>query len=148
MIVIDEAEHTDIPQLCELAGILFSQEQEFLPDEKKQTDAFRQLIANHQRGRVFVLRKGAAILGMVNVQLLVSTACGGDVLLLEDLVVRPACRNRGYGAALLEHVIDFARRSGYGRITLLTDKMNTDARRFYARHGFSPSDMVPYRMLF
>jgi ribosomal protein S18 acetylase RimI-like enzyme len=85
---------------------------------------------------------------MVSVQVLVSTACGGDVLLLEDLVVSPQHRNKGLGSALLEHVIHFARQHGYRRITLLTDRVNANAQRFYKRHGFSGSDMVPYRLLF
>jgi len=147
MIIIDEAQHSDIPQLCDLLALLFSQEQEFHPDLQKQSAALNLLIGNRQRGRIFVLRHGDTLLGMVSVQVLVSTACGGDVLLLEDLVVRPTCRNHGYGSALLEHVIDFARRGGYSRITLLADSVNLDAQRFYCRHGFFVSDMLPCRIL-
>jgi len=147
MLIIDEAAHSDLPQLCELLAFLFPQEHEFQPDGRKQSAALNLLIGNPQRGRVFVLRSGTALLGMVSVQVLVSTARGGDVLMLEDLVIRPTCRNRGYGAALLEHVIDFARRSGFSRITLLADAVNLDAQRFYCRHGFFVSDMLPYRIL-
>lgn len=146
--IIEEAAFSDIPQLCELLGVLFSQEHEFQPDAVKQRDALNALLCNPQRGRVFVLRDEETVLGMVSVQVLVSTACGGDVLLLEDLVVRPACRKHGYGSALLDHAIDFARRNGYRRITLLTDSVNSVARRIYDRHGFTASDMKPYRMLF
>jgi GNAT superfamily N-acetyltransferase len=146
--IIDEATFPDIPQLCELLAVLFAQEQEFQPDESKQRAALNVLVCNPQRARIFVLRDGTAVLAMVSVQILVSTACGGDVLVLEDLVVRPACRRRGYGTALLDHVVSFARHSGYRRITLLTDAVNTEARRFYGHHGFFASDMRPYRMLF
>lgn len=145
--IIEEASFCDIPQLCELLAVLFEQEQEFHPDRSAQRAALNLLICNPQRGRVFVLRDGDAVLGMVSVQVLVSTACGGDVLLLEDLVVRPACRGHGFGSALLAHVVEFARRGGYRRITLLADTVNTGARRFYCRHGFSVSDMRPYRLL-
>ncbi len=146
--IIEEASFSDIPQLCDLLSVLFAQEHEFQPDRDKQRAALNLLVCNPQRGRVFVLRDGEAVLGMVSVQALVSTARGGDVLLLEDLVVRPARRDRGYGSALLEHVTDFARRGGYSRITLLADTVNTDAQRFYCRHGFFVSDMIPYRLLF
>ena len=146
--IVEEASFSDIPQLCGLLALLFEQEVEFRPDPVKQTAALTLLIDNPQRGRIFVLRDGDALLGMVSLQVLVSTACGGDVLLLEDLVVRPDCRNCGFGAFLLEHVIRFAKLSGYRRITLLTDRINADARRFYSRHGFTSSDMVPYRLLF
>lgn len=146
--IIEEASFCDIPQVCELLAILFAQEQEFQPDGTAQRTALNLLICNPQRGRIFVMRDRATLLGMVSVQIVVSTACGGAVLLLEDLVVRPACRNLGYGSALLHHVIDFARYGGYRRITLLTDSLNTAAQRFYGRHGFTASDMKPYRMLF
>jgi len=146
--IIAEATFSDIPQLCGLLADLFAQEQEFMPDEGKQRAALSLLVGNPQRGRIFVLRDRETVLGMVSVQVLVSTARGGDVLLLEDLVVLPARRNHGFGSALLDHVVDFARRGGYRRITLLTDTANADARRFYGRHGFSASDMKPYRLLF
>lgn len=146
--IIDEATFSDIPQMCELLALLFAQEHEFHPDPFKQRAALNALVCNPQRGRIFVLRDDETVLGMVSVQIVVSTACGGDVLLLEDLVVTPACRNRGYGSALLGHTVDFARYSGYKRITLLTDSLNAEARRFYGRHGFSASNMTPYRMLF
>jgi ribosomal protein S18 acetylase RimI-like enzyme len=145
--LIEEAAFADISQLCDLLALLFSQEHEFQPDALKQRAALNQLVCNPQRGRVFVLRDNEAVLGMVSVQVLVSTARGGDVLLLEDLIVRPACRGQGYGSALLHHVTDFARRHGYSRITLLTDDDNTAAQRFYGRHGFHASHMMPYRLL-
>lgn len=146
--IVEEASFSDIAQLCDLLALLFGQEAEFHSDPAKQTAALTLLIDNPQRGRIFVLRDGEAVLGMVSVQVVVSTACGGDVLLLEDLVVRPDCRNRRFGSFLLEHVIRFAKHSGYRRITLLTDRINADAQRFYSRHGFTASDMTPYRLLF
>ncbi len=146
--ILDEATLSDIPQLCELLDLLFAQEAEFTPDREKQSSALALLIGNPQRGRVFVLRDGRALLGMVSVQTLISTACGGDVLMLEDLVVRPGSRHHGFGSALLDHVVDFAHRCGYRRITLLTDRVNASARRFYEKHGFRESDMMPYRLLF
>jgi ribosomal protein S18 acetylase RimI-like enzyme len=146
--ILDEADFSDIPLLCELLALLFEQEQEFQPDASKQTAALQVLVGNPQRGRVFVLRDGGALAGMVSVQPLVSTACGGDALILEDLVVHPRYRNRGLGSALLEHAVHFARQSGCHRITLLTDRTNAAAQRFYTRHGFTASEMTPYRLLF
>lgn len=146
--ILDEAAFSDISGLCDLLALLFEQEQEFRPDVRRQTSALRALVGNPQRGRIFVLRDGTTLAGMVSVQTLVSTACGGDVLILEDLVVSPPYRNRGVGSALLDHAVLFARQSGCHRITLLTDRINADAQRFYTRHGFSASDMIPYRLLF
>jgi ribosomal protein S18 acetylase RimI-like enzyme len=33
------------------------------------------------------------------------------------------------------------------RLTLLTDADNAPAQRFYQRHGFAPSAMIPLRLL-
>jgi ribosomal protein S18 acetylase RimI-like enzyme len=148
MTVLEEARPDDLPQLCALLSFLFEQEMEFHPDPLKQESALKLLIGNPQRGRIFVIREDSLLLGMVSVQILVSTALGGDVLLLEDLVIRPDQRNRGYGSALLAAATDFARNSGYHRITLLTDTVNRNAQRFYRRHGFRASGMQPYRLLF
>jgi GNAT superfamily N-acetyltransferase len=85
---------------------------------------------------------------MVNLLITISTAEGGFVLLLEDVVVHRDHRGQGYGSKLLEHVIAFARQKKFLRITLLTDRDNEDSKRFYLNRGFFESDMVPLRMLF
>jgi len=47
---------------------------------------------------------------------------------------------------LLRYATDFARERGCKRITLLTDGDNRGAQRFYGRHGFIASSMVPLRL--
>ena len=84
---------------------------------------------------------------MVGLLYTISTALGARVALLEDMVVAPAWRNAGFGSQLLEAAIAQARQAGCQRITLLTDDINTDAQRFYGRHGFTRSPMVPFRRL-
>jgi ribosomal protein S18 acetylase RimI-like enzyme len=58
----------------------------------------------------------------------------------------PVARGRGLGSALLLQALAHARAQGCRRITLLTDGTNEAARRFYARHGFTASGMVPLRL--
>ena len=70
--ILDEASFSDIPALCELLALLFEQELEFQPDIHKQTAALKVLVGNPQRGRVFVLRDGDTLAGMVSVQALVT----------------------------------------------------------------------------
>jgi GNAT superfamily N-acetyltransferase len=84
---------------------------------------------------------------MVNVLYTVSTACGGRVAIVEDMVVRPGSRNRGLGSLMIRRAIEFAGSAGCLRITLLTDRTNDSAIRFYQRHGFAPSGMIPFRLL-
>jgi GNAT superfamily N-acetyltransferase len=83
---------------------------------------------------------------MVSLLFTISTAEGGPVCWLEDMVVRPHQRGSGVGSLLLHHAIEHARGNGYRRITLLTDRVNAGAIRFYGRHGFRPSEMNVLRL--
>jgi len=138
----------DIPQLCELLGMLFAQEAEFRPDSETQARGLHEILGFPERGRILVLRGEDSLLGMVNLLFTVSTALGGRVALLEDMVVRPAHRGSGAGSLLLRAAVDSARANGCARITLLTDRSNESAQRFYLRHGFILSEMIPLRMVF
>ncbi len=84
---------------------------------------------------------------MVMLLFTVSTFLGKKVALLEDMVVAPESRNKGLGSLLINHAIAFARREGFGRITLLTDGDNDAAQQFYRSKGFSQSEMVVFRKL-
>ena len=143
---ITEATKDDIEGLCELLGLLFAQEAEFRPDSSLQATGLKQIIDFPERGRVLVLREGALLAGMVNLLFTVSTALGGRVALLEDMVVRPEYRGSGAGSELLQAAINLAGSSGCRRVTLLTDRTNEVAQRFYERHGFKISEMLPMRL--
>ena len=95
-----------------------------------------------------MLRNKERIIGMINLLITISTAEGGFVLILEDLVIHGDHRGQGYGSRLLAHALEFARDKGFLRITLLTDRMENRARGFYERHGFRQSGMVPMRYYF
>ncbi len=145
---ITPANTTDIPALCELLGVLFSQEAEFSANPAAQSKGLSAIIDGSNIGHVFVARQGSDIVGMVSLLYTVSTALGGRVALLEDMVVSPTARNAGVGSALLSHAIKFAHSQGCKRITLMTDRNNEAAQRFYKRHGFAASTMMPMRLLF
>jgi len=137
----------DVPQLCELLELLFSQEAEFQADHAVQSVGLRQIIEQPERGQILVARDGSLLVGMVNLLFTVSTALGGRVAILEDMIVRPDGRGSGAGSLLLQAVINAAQAAGCRRITLLTDRTNVAAQRFYQRHGFILSDMVPLRLM-
>jgi ribosomal-protein-alanine N-acetyltransferase len=59
-----------------------------------------------------------------------------DEVHINNLAVRPQCRNRGYGSALLRHVLAEAAREGARRATLEVRRSNESARRLYERFGF------------
>ncbi|HEY5954859.1 MAG TPA: GNAT family N-acetyltransferase [Terrimicrobiaceae bacterium] len=145
---IEPATLDDLPELTELLFELFSQEADFIPNREKEMRGLRLLLEQPSRGRIFVLRSHARIIGMVNLLITISTAEGGFVLLLEDLIVHREYRHQGFGTRLLEYAIDFARKKNFLRITLLTDKPNESLKQFFLKNGFLESDMIPMRMYF
>jgi len=146
MTTIENAFLGDIPQLCELLALLFQQETDFQPDIEKQSSGLRQIIEHPEAGSILVLRDDYIVLGMVNMLYTISTACGGRVAIVEDMVVRAGNRGRGAGSLLLRKAIELARTTGCLRLSLLTDRTNASAIRFYQRHGFLRSEMIPLRL--
>lgn len=144
---ISFATASDIPALCELLALLFSQEADFQPDEEAQRRGLAQILDNPDVGLILVARQKNQIVGMVNLLFTVSTALGQRVALLEDLVIAPTQRGNGIGSQLLKQTIETARLHDCHRITLLTDLANESAQRFYRKHGFSFSAMIPMRVL-
>ncbi len=148
MDIIEEAQHRDIEAMADLLASLFEQEAEFEPNHARQVAGLRLILSEPQSGRLFVARQGEQVTGMVCLLFSVSTALGEPVCWLEDMVVHPESRGSGLGSKLLAHALAYAEQNGFGRVTLLTDHRNADAQRFYARHGFTLSDMTPMRRVF
>ena len=146
-VVIEPATEADLDELSELVGELFAQESDFRPNKEKQLRGLRLIFEQPNRGRVFVLRRNGSIVGMINLLFTISTAEGGFVVLLEDLVIHKEYQHHGYGTKLLQHAIDFARQKNFLRITLLTDRPENVAQEFFRRHGFHESSMIPMRLL-
>jgi GNAT superfamily N-acetyltransferase len=129
--IIEPATAEDLDDLSNLLGELFSQEEDFRPDKEKQLRGLRLIFEQPNRGRVFVLRRDGVIVAMINLLFTISTAEGGFVLLLEDLVVHDSHRDQGYGSMLLDYAIDFAKQKKFLRITLLTDRPEIRSQNFF-----------------
>ena len=145
--VITAATAEDISELVDLLVDLFEVEADFQPNPVAQFRGLQLLIGNPSRGRIFVMRKDGEIVAMANLLFSVSTALGGFALLLEDLIVKPDLRGKGYGTELLNYVISFSKRKNFSRITLLTDRLSVESQRFFQRFGFKHSEMVPMRLI-
>jgi len=97
---IDFARMDDIDELCELLNELFNIEEDFTPNYEKQKKGLELLIKD-ENCIIFVARHKNKVIGMCSIQILISTAEGGKVALLEDLVVAENFRNMGIGTKLL-----------------------------------------------
>ncbi len=144
---VEPATIEDLPALTELVMDLFALSGDFTPDHDAQERGLRLILEQPSRGRIFVLRNDHRLIGMVNLLFTISTAMGGFVILMEDVIVHPDHRGQGYGTLLLEHVIGFARQKDFKRITLLTDKISAESQHFFRKHGFEYSNMIPMRLI-
>lgn len=145
MIKIDFATADDLPQLAGLLAELFTLESDFCPARDKQLRGLRLILEEPALGRLFVLRVDGKVAGMANALITVSTAEGGRVLLLEDVIVHNEHRGGGLGRRLVEHVLEWAHEQGMTRVTLLADRENSAALDFYRKLGFDNSHMTVLR---
>lgn len=144
---VEPATIEDLPALTDLVMDLLSRSEDFVPDQATQERGLRLILEQPNRGRILVVRNKDKIFGMVNLLFTISTARGGFVILMEDVVIHPDHRGQGYGRMLVDHVIDFARQKNFKRITLLTDRMSAESQEFFKKQGFEYSNMIPMRRI-
>lgn len=137
----------DLPALSALLNLLFSQEKEFTPDTAAQQRGLAAILQQPDTGQILVARCEGNVIAMVSLLFTISTALGGRVALLEDMVVSPAYRGQRIGSQLLAYALAFARTQQVLRITLLTDPDNLAAQHFYQQHGFQQSGMQAWRLI-
>lgn len=135
----------DLSALCDLLEELFTLERDFEPAREKQLAGLGLILDNPGMGRLFVVRVQGEVVGMANGLITISTAQGGPVLLLEDVILGKEHRGTGLGRLLVEHVLAWAAAEGMTRVTLLADRANAPALAFYARLGFEESAMTVLR---
>jgi GNAT superfamily N-acetyltransferase len=138
----------DLPELVELLNDLFTQDIEFVPDFKKQKSGLEAIINNPEIGEILVLKDDRKILGMVSLLYSISSALGGKVAILEDMIIHQDYRQKGLGKELLSEAIRFSKERNCLRLTLLTDFNNDNAIQFYQQFGFKKSEMIPMRLVF
>lgn len=146
--VVETATIDDLQPLTDLVVELLENSGDFTPDRAQQERGLRLILEQASRGRIFLVRNQERIFGMVNLLFTISTARGGFVILMEDVVIHPDHRGQGYGSMLLKHVFEFAEQKDFSRITLLTDKISADSQSFFIKHGFEYSNMIPMRKIF
>ena len=139
--LIRAAQPKDIPAMVGLLGQLFQIEKDFFPDPEIQALGLSELLQS--KAAVLVLEADGQVWGMVSLQPLVSTALGGIVGVLEDLVIHEDHRGQGWGELLLEEITKEAKTRGYHGIKLMADRGNAGALRFYGRLGYYATNLIP-----
>lgn len=144
--LIRPAEPRDLPAMIELLRLLFNTEADFQPDPAKQRRGLELLLAAPDRGTALVLEIGGTAVGMATAQLVISTAEGAPSAWIEDVVVAPGQRGCGWGTALLDAIIAWARAQGCTRCQLLADNENTPALAFYHSLGWESTQLGCHRI--
>lgn len=144
---VEPATLEDLPALTELVVNLMDASGDFVPDRALQERGLRLILEQPSRGRILVVRNDDQIVGMVNLLFTISTARGGFVILMEDVVIHPDHRGQGYGTMLVDQVVEFAEKKQFKRITLLTDRISAESQEFFKKLGFDYSNMIPMRRI-
>ena len=147
MITVDVAKPSDIDTLVVLLASLFADEAEFAADSAKQKVGLELILNDSTQGQILVAREADSVVGMVNLLFTVSTALGGHVAILDDLIVTPAYRSKGVGKLLMDAALNFCSARGFARISLQTDSDNYTAQHLYESRGFVRSSMISYKKI-
>jgi N-acetylglutamate synthase-like GNAT family acetyltransferase len=141
------AQKSDISTMANLLSELFAIEVDFQIDLEKQQRGL-ELLLDSEQAVVFVAELENQIIGMCSVQLLISTAQGSKVGLIEDVIISKSYQKQGVGKQLLETVKNWAKQQGLTRLQLLADKTNQNALDFYQKNDWKTTQLIALRYLF
>lgn len=145
-VTIRTARPEDIPRMTDLLTELFSIESDFVPDVEKQVHGLSALIVTPPgEALVLVAVIDGMVVAMATVQTLISTAEGGRVGLVEDVIVDRKFRSGGIGSLLIDGIVAWSRRSGIKRLQLLADSDNHPALDFYASRNWCCTRLICLR---
>lgn len=134
----------DIKSLVSLLKVLFCIEEDFVFGKEKQKSGLVKLLED-ERACVLVAEVGGQVVAMCTGQLTISTAEGGQALLVEDMVVQEEFRGQGIGQKLMTEIAMWAKTQGVSRLQLLADKNNEQALKFYEKIGWERTQLICLR---
>ena len=143
-VIISHAKPSDIKPMAGLLAELFAIETDFPIDEEKQIQALSQLVPDAMCD-VIVAKDGGELVGMATMQPVISTAEGGYVGIIEDVVVTKSYRGKHIGTQLIAYLEASAVKKGFKAVKLLADKNNVSALHFYKATGFAQTHMMMLR---
>ena len=143
--IIRKAEASDINQMVELLKELFSIEKDFTFNKAAQSQGLFMMLDDNEKRCIMIAALEKQVIGMCSAQLLVSTAEGGMVALIEDMVVAKSYQRQGIGKRLLLSVEEWAYKKKAKRIQLLADKNNINALEFYKKQKWAATQLICLR---
>lgn len=129
------AEYKDLEGILELYKLL-------IPDDEKAEEArlmslWEEIIGNPGRYRYLVAEEEGRILATCNIALVPNLSHGGRPFgIIENVITHPDARRKGFGRAVLEKALDFARETCCCKVMLLSGSHRTEAHAFYKSLGF------------
>lgn len=148
-LIIENAKLDDVPALVQLLNVLFSIEQDFNPNEQRQSKGLSLILQNPDNAIIKIARfqDKANIIGMVSAQLVISSAQGSYSAWIEDMVISEDYRAQGVGRQLLSAALQWAKEKGATRAQLLVDLDNEPALGYYNHLGWESSRMGMRRLM-
>jgi GNAT superfamily N-acetyltransferase len=133
--VVRLAEPSDVETLVQLCAEHAAFERAPYEAEGKSVGLRAALFAASPRLQAWVATVGNEVIGYATATEEFSTWNAAPFIHMDCLFVRSGHRNSGIGAALLIAVTHHARERGLTQVQWQTPAWNTDACRFYQRHG-------------
>ncbi|BDA44194.1 probable streptothricin acetyltransferase A [Coccomyxa sp. Obi] len=144
IVIVRRANLEDVSRIVELLEILFTIEADFCIDKEKQTRGVALLLSDKDACALVAVLQDKVV-GCITIQRLISTAEGGYVGLVEDVVVEGQFRKKGIGKQLEKAACSWALENGLLRLQLLADSSNASALSFYSRLGWKETNLVALR---
>ena len=142
-----EANETDIADLVQLLTLLFNIEKDFNPDTSKQQKGLELLLKSNATATIQVAKDDTGkVIGMVSVQLVISTSQGAASAWVEDMVIDEVYRGHGIGKQLLHNALIWAKNKGATRAQLLVDIENIDAVGYYQHLNWKATQLQARRV--
>ncbi|MFW5447822.1 MAG: GNAT family N-acetyltransferase [Methylophagaceae bacterium] len=142
--IIRQAIIAYIGSLVALLKELFEIEEDFVFDENKQRRGL-ELLLTSDNDYIMVAEHDSEVIAMCTVITITSTAEGGHVGLIEDMVVQKAYACKGIGRKLLSAVELWAKEQGLTRLQLLADRNNQHALIFYDKMDWQQTQLIGLR---
>ncbi|MFW6305775.1 MAG: GNAT family N-acetyltransferase [Bacillota bacterium] len=139
---IRKANKKDIPELIYLLQILFTIEEDFNFDISKHKKGLKLMLSDKNRCCILVAEYQEKVVGMCTSQLLCSTAEGGLIALIEDMVIKKEYRRQGMGKLLLTAIEKWSLDKNAKRIQLLADRNNVPALEFYKKVNWDLTQLI------